>query len=39
MEKLDAIGKGEVVKNKYCDEYPDLYETRYRDHIIMIRFL
>ena len=25
LEKLDAIGKGEVVREEHGDEYPNLY--------------
>ena len=34
LDKLDAIGKGEVVKEEYGEEYPNLYVTRFRYHKI-----
>ena len=34
MEKLEAIGKGEVIKEESFDLFPDLYVTRFRYHLI-----
>ena len=37
MAKLDAIGSGRVVKEKYIGRFRDFYVTRFRYHLIYYR--
>ena len=34
LDKLDAIGRDEVVKEEYSDEYPNFFVTKFRYHKI-----
>ena len=34
FNKLDAIGRGNIIKEHYGDSFPELYVTRFRNHLI-----